>query len=958
MFSIAWRDSERKAVWKRLLCSAMAAVFVFLLFPAYAEECSLEINVTGVTCLADGTKKEEAVSGTFQIFQNEALAGQISTNYFGSTTLKLASAEDVTVQLLEGSLQKDFQLEEDGKTFQIQPGENVLTLRAWADKGFFSVTADGAHTYRVTQIDETEVLDSFSVSNAIQMTVKTDETGRYVLDKPVPSGEYVLTDPADESVSYQFRVYPFRTQGDGVTAIDTRAGAETPVQEPIPEPTAEPTAVPTETPTEVPTATPTTEPTATPTPEPTATPTAEPTATPTPEPTATPTAEPTATPTPESTATPTAEPTATPTPEPTATPTAVPTATPTPEPTATPTAVPTATPTPEPTATPTPEPTATPTAVPTATPTPEPTATPTPEPTATPTAVPTATPTPEPTEPTATPTAVPTATPTPEPTATPTPEPTATPTAEPTATPTPAPTETPAAQPEETPESEQMPTSDLNANAAAATEDEARPSLPERETIQQDEIPLEKLEWSEARGNSDVKVHVFLDNNHNGHKNKYDTAFSGATVELVICDPDSPEGNRLVGSAQTDEEGMASFTDVPAGTCMIRCALPEGYGFGNFEQFGKLNSSCMQRSSSRTQSSDTFVMGENGFFETGISVEEQCGINGRIWMDENENGLYDEDAGMSGLTIEMEGVKNGMVYRTVTDAKGNYQFHQLRSGYYWMNIILPPGYITTASAGKNSHSVYGTPGDYVIRKQVNLNDTGVYLSEQDIGICKSNRITVTCFVDLDGDGIRSAEEKAFNGAELTLNRGRQTVGRQNAENGECVFAELLPGEYSFSAVLPKDGSILSPAAEGGNAFFANGKRKGQTGIYTLSGGQTAQISLGVYYPSSLSGKIEIRDDPEHPEKRKPAKGLSVTLKAEGKENLTVRTDRSGGFVLAGVAPGTYRLLMETKEGYQYSGQTENPASPETEQGMTEIREITVTSGSEKIGLDAVLIPLN
>ena len=517
---------------------------------------------------------------------------------------------------------------------------------------------------------------------------------------------------------------------------------------------------------------------------------------------------------------------------------------------------------------------------------------------------------------------------------------------------------TPTVQPEETPEPEQTLTQESDTNATAASEGEPRPSLPERETIQQDEIPLEKLERSEARGNSEVRVHVFLDNNHNGHKNKYDTAFSGATVELVICDPDSPEGNRLAGTAQTEEDGMAAFTGVPAGTCMIRCILPEGYGFGDFDQFGKLNSSCMQRSSARTQSSDTFVLGENGSFETGISVEEQCGIIGRIWVDENENGIYDEDVGMPELTIEVEGVKNGMVYRTVTDAKGNYQFHQLRNGYYRMNIILPPGYITTVSTGKSGHSVYGTPGDYVISRQINLNESGTFLSEQDIGICKSNRVIVTCFTDLDGNGIRSAEEKTFNGVELTLSRGRENAGRQTVENGECVFTELLPGEYSISAVLPKDGSVLSPTAEDGNAFFDNGKRKGQTGVYTLSGGKTTEISLGVYYPSSLSGRIEIRDDPDHPEIRKPAKGLRVILTAEGKEDLTVRTDRNGRFVLEGVAPGTYRLLMEEKEGYQYSGYTEPPESPEAEQGMIEIREISVTSGSEKIGLDAILIPMN
>ena len=490
----------------------------------------------------------------------------------------------------------------------------------------------------------------------------------------------------------------------------------------------------------------------------------------------------------------------------------------------------------------------------------------------------------------------------------------------------------------------------------SASADTLRPALPEREEIQQDIIPLAELAPSDQKGSAEVRVQVFLDANHNGHKNKYDAAFSGATVELVSCG-ENAQDDRLIGSVTTDKDGTVVFTDVPAGDCYLRCTLPEGYGFGSFEQTGQLNGSCMNRSSSRTQVSDSFPVVEGSLSQQGISVEEQNGIMGRIWLDENENGIYDEDQGIPGLTIEMEGVRNGLVYRTETDENGNYQFYQLRSGYYWLNLILPPGYVTTVAAGKGDRSVYGTPGVYLVSKQYNLNKNGIFLSEQNIGVCRSNRVTVTCFTDLDGNGIRSEDEEPYTGAELTLAARGRSVTQQIEENGQCEFTDQLPATYSVSAVLPKDGSVFTRTAEDGNAFTASAKRKGSTGAFELSGGSSVQLALGVCYPVSLSGRIERMDDPEDPETLKPARGIRVSLMSGEDEIRTVQTDRNGEYVFDNLAPGTYTIMPAAAEGYVFSEQADSSLQLSADQGAVFSQEIFAASGTALTGLDAVLVPV-
>ena len=499
--------------------------------------------------------------------------------------------------------------------------------------------------------------------------------------------------------------------------------------------------------------------------------------------------------------------------------------------------VPTPTPTPEPTATPTPEPTATPTATPTPTPTSEPTATPTPEPTATPTAMPSPTPTPKPTatptpEPTATPTATPTPTPTPEPTATPTPEPTATPTAMPSPTPTPKPTATPTPEPTATPAPTPSPT----------------PLVTEPQQI---ELPKLMNAW--VFGKSEVNVNVFNDMNHNSNQGGDDKGISGVPIELVVYDA-TGENGAVVASGTTNGEGKIKFSFYPEGDYSVRCYLPTGFGYS--ETTTKSNSlydNIMIRQSAPQQESPRFHLENGGSWNVGIGATKAVGISGRAWIDENGNGRMEEnEAPLSGLLIEMSGVRNELVYQTVTDEDGRYEFTQLRKGSYRLKTTIPEPYVLTQylRAEQFQRGFYETEGKTLIDAEYAYDNSSVNYQNQNIGIYIPSALSGYCFLDENGNGCPDPDEPPVPGVKVDVwpeGADRRVAQVTSDEDGYYTCAGLRPGNYRIEAThINKNYAFtVTSDAEAGNRFEQGANRRSVLRNIPLPMGETIQMNVGL-----------------------------------------------------------------------------------------------------------------
>ncbi|MCF6268716.1 MAG: choice-of-anchor A family protein [Melioribacteraceae bacterium] len=133
-----------------------------------------------------------------------------------------------------------------------------------------------------------------------------------------------------------------------------------------------------------------------------------------------------------------------------------------------------------------------------------------------------------------------------------------------------------------------------------------------------------------------------------------------------------------------------------------------------------------------------------------VICEEKASLGDRVWYDDNENGIQDlgED-GVKDVTVNLFDCNDLFVATTTTDNDGYYLFDELEPGNYYVEFVLPNGYLfTTQNAGNDSavdSDADETTGKTVctdlIAGEVDLTwDAGIYIqsvNDFDLSIVKT-----------------------------------------------------------------------------------------------------------------------------------------------------------------------------------------------------------------------------
>ena len=346
---------------------------------------------------------------------------------------------------------------------------------------------------------------------------------------------------------------------------------------------------------------------------------------------------------------------------------------------------------------------------------------------------------------------------------------------------------------------------------------------------------------------------VFVDKNHNGNQGNGEKGLEGVPIELVLVDEETDQ-NARVTAGETGPDGLTVFEGLPTGTYRIRCYLPAGYLYGEKgSRENTLKDSIMERQSAPEQESASFQVGEDATFSAGIGATPAEVLSGRIWIDLNGDGRADEDEpGMAGQMIEMEGRRNGLTYQTETDQEGYYSFTQIRQGAYRMHIVLPEGYRFTRyvrfgpiRAGKSK-----AEGKTEMTVDYDLTNPSHLYEDEDFGVYITGRIEGKCFLDADEDGLADPEEEGVAGVTMTLisERTGKPAGELITEaDGLWYFEDLAPDVYTVQSRLPKgeyDYTILNDAKDG-NQFEESGNRRSEVFGMQLSMGETVQLMMGI-----------------------------------------------------------------------------------------------------------------
>jgi hypothetical protein len=147
----------------------------------------------------------------------------------------------------------------------------------------------------------------------------------------------------------------------------------------------------------------------------------------------------------------------------------------------------------------------------------------------------------------------------------------------------------------------------------------------------------------------------------------------------------------------------------------------------------------------------------------------------------NNNGAHDPgEPGLAGWTIELVG--NAGVFTTTTVNGGQYWFMNIPTGTYTITEVLQPGWVQTMPISPSHYLV-----NYVPTQTIENLNFGNYAPPGEIHGVK--------FHDLDGDGIKDANEPGLSNWVIGLQSDSLSITTLPNDQGEYWFMNLPPDTY-------------------------------------------------------------------------------------------------------------------------------------------------------------------
>ncbi|MFM9926103.1 SdrD B-like domain-containing protein [Variovorax sp. H27-G14] len=348
-------------------------------------------------------------------------------------------------------------------------------------------------------------------------------------------------------------------------------------------------------------------------------------------------------------------------------------------------------------------------------------------------------------------------------------------------------------------------------------------------------------------------------------------------------------------------------------------------------------------------------------FNEGKVVVQNSALSGRVYEDNNGNGLIDGgEPGIAGVTLRLSGtdsIGNPVTQTTTTDANGNWGFTVPAGSYsvvedqpaaYQPGItragtvsgaLSTPGTVPTGGAGVSS----GPNGSNANRIDTIVLGTGGVSTANNFGEVRASSLAGRVYQDADYNGAASAGDPGIAGVTVTLT-GTDMFGTAVSRTtttatgtGNYAFANLTPGSYTLSETQP--------------AAFADGSDAAGTAGGTLGNDVVSAIALlsnvsGTGYDfGELLTRISVRVFVDANNDGVPQAGdtgiLNVVLRLTGTDAagnpvniVAVPTGTAGGYEFRNVppsAPGGYTITETQPAGYA-PGKANNNANPGTPQG--------------------------
>lgn len=327
-----------------------------------------------------------------------------------------------------------------------------------------------------------------------------------------------------------------------------------------------------------------------------------------------------------------------------------------------------------------------------------------------------------------------------------------------------------------------------------------------------------------------------------------DILLEGVLIELLDA------SGTVIDQTQTLADGTYRFDGLRPGEYQVREQQPTGY-FDGSEQAGTAGGIV----------SDDLISAINiGSGEDAVEYDfcEHIGatLSGYVYHDQSNDGIRDanEDP-IAGVTLKLlDGDGNDTGIRAVTDSNGHYTFSNLAAGTYCVMEIHPDNWIDGIDTEGSLGGSPDNPGDMICEITLDFGDNAV---EYNFGELLPGSIAGRVHSTNDGDCDFDDPGPPIEGVEIQLLNSDGVVIKTTTTdaNGEYLFDDLPPGDYSVNEIQPED-------------YFDGTNRLGSGGGIVASTNQMTDIEVGsgedlVHYdfcempPAMLAGYVFIDGEP-------------------------------------------------------------------------------------------------
>jgi fimbrial isopeptide formation D2 family protein/uncharacterized repeat protein (TIGR01451 family) len=451
---------------------------------------------------------------------------------------------------------------------------------------------------------------------------------------------------------------------------------------------------------------------------------------------------------------------------------------------------------------------------------------------------------------------------------------------------------------------------------------------------------------------------VFDDLDNDGIQGVGEPGLADITVRLLSAD-----GLTVLATTTTGAGGLYSFQELAPGDYRVEFVAPADRAFAKKDQGGDATDSDADRATGRTD----VVALASGQDRTDVDAGLlQLGdLAGRVWVDRNGDGIEDVGeaprAGVTVILLNANGTPTGR--STTTDATGQYQFQDLITGFYRVQVVAPAGErLTLANQGPdNTADSDALPGTG-ITEAVQVLPAQV-TRDLDAGLFIPASLGDRVFLDLDADGVQDANEAGLAGVTVNLLDALGTVigTTQTNAGGLYDFAGLAPGQYGVQVVTPATYEV-SPRDVGNDALDSDALANGTIPpVMLFSGDARTDLDAGLFQRVSIGDRVwrDLNGNGVQEPGEPGARGITVRLlDAGGTVIATTVTAINGAYAFNDLLPGTYSVQVVAPGGSVFTtrdaGGNDNRDS-DADPGTGRTQQVTLTSGQVNNTLDAGLL---